>query len=262
MSRRRRSMDEHFKAALAGYKEAKEEKKKIKDLDLKGLEKKFKKTCDQVKRETQILMRDKIDKRRAGTTRSGKRRGVVEKVAKTSGKIVNKGLDEAAEPFDESEITFLKDAVAKVKKVDELKYEHLKYLVMNVFQDDLNSIKDGELESDLDKRFKDLVRRGKSATELGADIYLGLFKSEQTDYIRGLLQGIFVCDKDGVKHDEDSYASTVLVAEVTIRIVRYVMRFASNEEAHNHMVQQAREACGFDPDDWYVLWLAKSTWIV
>lgn len=237
--------------ALASYKQVQEDKRKLNLNEVQALKKKFKCTVDTTKRETQLLDRERSAKPQAGRTRSGANRLVPRKAVYTHGKWVNKGLDDSQEKFDATEVKFLKNAIKKYKQVGELKFEHLKYLVIDVFSEELKDIKSGKIESRFHKRYEDL--KGKSKADLFSEVRTSLFTNEQRDYINGLLQGVFDTtskdDNGDIKHSDINYVEIVMLAEITIRIVKYVHKFKSNEEAFEFMIKSSREALGLGDDD-------------
>lgn len=237
--------------ALANFKQVQEDKKKLDLKEVQALKKKFKSTVDTTKRETEALERQRLAKPQAGKTRSGMNRLVAHKAVYTHGKWVNKGLDDSQDTFDESELEYLKDSVGKFKQVSDLKFEHLKYLVVDVFLDELKGIKDAKIESNFHERYVDL--KGKSKTDMFAEVRTSLFTNEQRDYINGLLQGAFDTtskdDNGDIKHSDINYVEIVMLAEITIRIVKYVHKFKSNEEAFEFMIKSSREAHGLGDDD-------------
>lgn len=222
--------------ALANLKECEHERTKINLKEIQELKKEFKTTCDKAKRDTQILEQNH-NKKAAGTTRAGTKRGAVLKPLYTDGKWVNKGIDDASDKFGDDEKEYLKKAIQKFKKVSDLKFEHLKYLICDVFLNDLKQIKQGSIESEYHKRYIELL--GKSKADLFAEVKTNLFTNEQRDYLNGLLQGSFdTCLKDAqgdIKHNDINYVEIVIMAEAAIRIVRYVHDFDSNDEALDFM---------------------------
>lgn len=237
--------------ALANFMQVQEDKKKLDLKEVQALKRKFKSTVDTTKRETEALERQRSTKSHAGKTRSGMNRLVTHKAVYTDGKWVNKGLDDSLDKFDESELEYLRDTIGKYKQVCDLKVEHLKYLVVDVFLDELKGIKNGKVESKFHKRYVDL--KGKSKTDMFAEVRTSLFTNEQRDYVNGLLQGAFDTtskdDNGDIKHSDINYVEIVMLAEITIRIVKYVHKFKSNEEAFEFMIKSSREAHGLGDDD-------------
>lgn len=236
--------------ALADLKTIAEEKKKFNISHVRAIKRKFKEVCDTTKRETQRIERERSCKKPAGSTRSGARRGVVKQAVYSDGKWINKGIDDASDKFDDSEKEFLKKAIDKFKAVHELKFEHLKYLVVDVFLSELKNIKEGKIKSQFHDRYKEL--KGKSKMDLFAEIRTSLFTNEQRDYINGLLQGAFDTtskdDNDDIKHSDINYVEIVMLAESTIRIVKHVHKFDTNEDAFSFMIASSKETHGFGDD--------------
>jgi len=236
--------------AIAEFHRVEQDRKKLTLKDIQDFRKKFKKTCDTTKRETQIL--DKSQTKRAGTTRSGTKRGHVAQPVYSDGKWINKGIDDSQDKFDSEELEFLKRSIEKLKEVNQLKFEHLKYLVVDVFLTELKDIKSGKIESEFHNRYKALA--GKSKTDLFSEVRTSLFTNEQRDYINGLLQGAFDTttkdDNGDIKHSDINYVEIVMMAESTIRIVKYLHKFKSNEEAVKFMIRSSREAAGVGNDDY------------
>lgn len=242
-----------YEKCLSDLKEVQRDKSKLKISEIQELRKKFKQTCDSQKRGTQILDQKINSKRKAGTTRSGTIRGAAKQSTYASGKWVNKGIDDSQEPFEADEVQYLKKAVNKFKKVNDLKLEHIKYLVMDVHLEELKKIRSGEKKTYFHKRYRDLVDQGRTTTELHSEICLSLFTNEQRDYINGLLQGAFdTTTKDAkgdIKHNDINYVNIVMVAEITARIVKQVHKLRSTDEAFAFMKESAKEALGLGGDD-------------
>lgn len=238
---------------LAELKEIEKEKRIINKVSITKLTREFKQTCDTQKRETQRLDQTINSKRRAGTTRSGTIRGAIKQSTHSSGRWVNAGIDHSLEPYEEDEQEFLKKAITKIKKVNELKFEHLKYLVMYVYIKDLRNIKNGKQNSYFHKRYTELVDQGRATTELFSEMCHSLFTNEQRDYINGLLYGAFNTitkdEKGDIRYKEINYVNVVMVAEITVRIVKHIHKLSSIDEALAYMKESARESLGLGPDE-------------
>lgn len=250
-SAKRENEPDDLDIALANYRQVQEDKKKLDLKEVQALKKKFKRTVDTTKRQAQALDTERLAKPQAGRTRSGINRFVPHRAVYTQGKWVNKGLDDAKEKFDDAEMDYLKNAIEKFQHVSDLKFEHLKYLVIDIFFEELKGIKEGKIESRFHKRYEDL--KGKSKADLFSEVRTSLFTNEQRDYINGLLQGAFDTtskdDNGDIKHSDINYVEIVMLAEITIRIVKYVHKFKSNEEAFQFMIKSSREALGLGDDD-------------
>lgn len=237
--------------ALENVRNIQKSREKINIAEIRELKKKFKQTCDNTKRETQKLEQERSLKKPARTSRSGTRRGVVKEAVYSDGKIINRGIDDSQMKYDQDELDYLKKTITKFKEVKELKYDYLKYLVIDVFLQELKDIKEGKLNSSFHDRYKSLA--GKSRTDLLSDVWTSLFTNEQRDYINGLLQGAFETttkdSKGDIKHSDIKYVGIVMYGEITIRIVKYLHKFKTNEETIEFMIKSARAAYGFDDED-------------
>lgn len=238
--------------AIAEYEKAKSDKKRCPDVkEVNSFTKKFKQACDMSKREAEKLDRQQAAERPAGKTRSGTiRRAKTKSIINSDGKWINRGMDEANERFDVEERNYLEGMISKLKAVKDLNFDQLRYLVLEVFLDDLRKVKSGEVKSQFHDRYFEL---GDKATDLFAEIRTSLFTNEQRDYLNGLLLGAFdAVSKDvngDIKHLEMRYVTIVMLAEITIRIVKYVHKFKSDEEAFAFMMKSSREDLGLGDDD-------------
>ena len=231
--------------AVADCKKAKEESNKLKKDVILKLEKDFNLTVDRAKRAMQKLEREQ-DAKKPSRTRSGREHRRTDKPDYTNGKWVIKGMDDAAETFTEEEQEYLKNAIKKLKSVDALKFEHLKYLVQYNFLEDLKGIKDGKVKSAIHDKY--FALKGQSRVELGSEVRLSLFTNEQRDYLNGLLTELFECntkdDNGDIKHHDIHYVGIVMLAEATIRIVKEIQKFDTIEETLEFMREKSYEAHG------------------
>lgn len=250
-SKSKRSEPDDLDKALENVRRIQKSRERIDLAAIQELKKKFKQTCDYTKRETQRLEHERSAKKPAGTTRSGTKRGVIKEAIYSDGKIINRGIDDAQSKYDQSELDYLKKTIGKFKEVRELKTEYLKYLVVDVFLPELKDIKEGKVKSKFHDRYHALS--GISRTDLLSEVWTSLFTNEQRDYINGLLQGAFeTTSKDSsgdIKHSDIKYVGIVIYGEVTIRIVKFIHKFKTSEEAVEFMIKSAREAYGFDDED-------------
>lgn len=168
-----------------------------------------------------------------------------EKTGSSNGKFVNKGIDDSLRaPFAEDEQSYLDDKIDKIKEVKKLDYDCLRYLVTEVYLDDLKKIKEGKVKS---KMHTDFHKKGTiSRADLLSQIRTSLFTNDQIDYINGLLQGTFdtieLDDKGDIKHAEIDYVLIVMFSEVTIRIVKHVHKFKTVKQAQAFMVKSGEES--------------------
>lgn len=193
----------------------------------------------------QLEKQQAIKKAKTAPARTTRARTVAkEKVSLyTQGKYVNKGIDEARQPLEPDEIEYLKNQLSKVKQVDKVTYDQLRYLITSLFFEKLKSIKEGRSKSTMHKEY--MARRGKCMSDLFSKIKTTLFTNEQRDYINGSLQGAFDAvslDVNGeIKHSDIDYLSTVLFYEVTIMIVQHVLKFDTQVKAINFMSKHTTE---------------------
>lgn len=250
-SRGKRSEPDDLDKALENVFKIQKSRERIDIAAIQELKRKFKQTCDNTKRETQKLEQARALKKPSGTTRSGNKRGVIKEAVYSDGKVINRGIDDSQSKYDQAELDYLKKSIGKFKEVRDLKTEYLKYLVVDVFLPELKDIKKGKVKSTFHDRYQALS--GKSRTDLLSEVWTSLFTNEQRDYINGLLQGAFeTTSKDSsgdIKHSDINYVGIVIYGEVTIRIVKFVHKFKTNEEAVEFMIKSAREAYGFDDED-------------
>lgn len=238
--------------AFAAWKKTEEECKKVKLEDINELKKEFNKTINQAKRDVQERERESEAKKPNKCTRSGLKRGAPKKVLEyTTGRYINKGMDEAQDDFDQDELEFLENQIHKINKVENLGQEHIRYLIKHKLLPELTAIKKGDLESSFHDRYTKLL--GKSKNELMSEIRMSLFKNEQRDYLSGYLQGIFEANKKDengdIKHNEISYVNVVMMYEAAVRIVKFVHKFKSLEETLAFMKKKSREMYGISDDE-------------
>lgn len=242
--------DDELLRAVSNWKQARQDQEKLVISEIRELTKQFKKTVDHTKREEQRL--DEQQKKPTGRTRSGRGR-IPPRPIYTDGKSVNKGIDDADDTYDQDERDYLKKAITKMQNVSDLKFDHMKYLIMYEFLDELKDIKNGKLKSDFHDRYLKCVARGESKEELQSEIRTSLFNNEQRDYISGLLQGAFQTTikdaNDDIKHSEINYVVIVMFYECIARIVKYVHNLDNVQEALKFMRKRSREASGIDDDD-------------
>lgn len=241
-------MDADFVKALADLKSAQEDKAKLGPVsEIAEIRKKFRKAVDKTKREQQIL--EEKHKTPTGRTRSSKLAKKTHRAIYSSGKYVNKGIDDAEEVFDNEEKDYIKKAISRIKKVSDLKTEHIKYLVIDILLEDLKDIKSGKIQSD----FHDRYHSGEAQVELQSEIRTSLFTNEQRDYISGLLQGAFKTTikdaNDDIKHSEINYVEIVMLYECIARIVQNVHKFETVKEALNFIRKRSREASGIHDEE-------------
>lgn len=244
--------DEIWSTIMRVGTDLKREKEQIKSIDISDLKSSLSKTFKKHKESEQQLRIHEANSRKAGTTRSGKKRGVVdEKSCHFEGKYVNKGIDDSQERFQLDEQEYLENQMKKMRQVKELKFDHIRYLVTQVYLNDLKDIKAGKLDSKIHNDYIKL--QGKSRQNILSEIRMNLFTDEQNAYIYGLLQGAFGAteiDANGdIKHSEIQYNNVVMLTEVSIRIVKHVLKFSTNEEALKHIVKSWNEDYGFENDD-------------
>lgn len=217
--------------------------------NIKAIDKRFKQTCDKTKKETQLTLQKQSMKKKAGSTRSGKIRGKPKESTSSDGNWITRGMDHARESLSADDIKYIKNRIVKCKEVDKLELDHIRYLIMEVFLDDLKKIQAGELASNFHERYHSL--KGKSS-DLLSEIRTSLFNNKQRDYISGLLQGAFKTttkdDNGDIKFSEIKYVTIVMYAESIIRIVKYVHKFESNDEAFAYTIKRSRESLGLDED--------------
>lgn len=235
--------------AIAEVAKAKHDSKIIGSVhDIREMRKKFKITCDTTKREVQRL--DQLQKKPTGKLRSD-RKPRPERAVYSDGKWVNKGIDDASEPYDEEEKAFINRNISRIRRITDLKSEHIKYLVMDVFLKELKDIKSGRIQSDFHDRYHTNDKLDQK--ELQSEIRTSLFTNEQRDYICGLLQGAFQTTlKDGnddIKHSEIKYVGIVMVYECIARIVQKVHDLDTVQQALVYMRKRSREASGVNEDD-------------
>lgn len=224
--------------------------KKILNLKaIQELKKQFKTTCDDTKKATQI-QNFKNPPKLNPKTRAGAKLEAAKQVVYTDSKWVNKGFDDSGEKYTPDEIDWLEKRLERVQEVRALEFPQLKYLVIDRFLDDLKKIKTGELVSLFHNRYLDLG--GKSKSDIFSEVKTNLFTNEQRDYLNGLLLGAFgATDTDAngdIKHSDINYVEIVMLFETTIRIVKFVHKFKSDEETFNFMVQKSREGLGLGED--------------
>lgn len=242
----RRKLDD-LDLLVASMKESKRIKETFNEKIIQDLSKNYKSTCDKVRRNAA-----KIEKPRPKPvcfkTRAGAKHLESNQAEYTDSIWNTRGYDASQQRFDEDEIEFIKRRIKGLKEVRQLQYDDIKYLVIDVFLDELKQIKEGKFESKFHDRYHQ--SKGKVRSELITEIKTSLFTNEQRDYINGLLAGAFkLGDMDAsgnIKHMEMNYVNVVMLAETTIRIVRFVHKFESNEEAYKFMVQKSRESLGAD----------------
>lgn len=239
-------------ADLSKYKKLEENlaKRKVKLEDVKELQRRFKTTIDNAKRDVEKAERKRAIPK-ASLTRSGLRRGAPRQTEEyTQGKFIVKGMDDVREEFAADELEYLERDVRKVKEVCDLKFIHLKYLMKYKFHEDLKKIKSGEVESEFHDRFHEL--RGKCINELRAEIRMSLFKSEQRDYINGFLQELFEANKKNdngdIKHLEICYVETVMLYETVLKIVGFIHNISSHKELLSFLEMKSRMAYGISSD--------------
>lgn len=162
------------------------------------------------------------------------------KTSSSDGRVVNKGIDDSQrEPFGDDEVEHLYRMLADIKIVNKLDYDCLRFLVCQVYLDELKRIKAGKLKSKIHDEY---VAKGiKAKAGLLADMRTNLFTNNQIDYINGLLQGVFdTTEKDNkgdIKHSEIDYVLVVMFTEITIRIVKYVHKLKTNKQAQNFIIK-------------------------
>lgn len=241
-------VDAELMKALAGWRQAKKDQQSLRKEDIMVMKKEFKKVVEKTKRSTQII-NDHQNKPRA-RTRSGRTK-VPPRVVSSDGKHINKGIDDATESFDQSEIDHIKRELARVRQVSNLKFEHLRYLVIDVFLEELKGIQSGKVKSDFHDKY--MLKDGECKAELRQEIRSSLFEAKQRDYISGLLQGGFqntIQDDHGdIKHSAINYVEIVMVYEAIARIVRYVHKFDTIKESLDYIRKKSREASGIEDDD-------------
>lgn len=223
--------------------------------DLKDFEKNLKKTFEKTKRDAQMFEQErgaaKPSRNRSGIKRGAQKIINQQKTVYSEGKWILKGMDDARETFDMDELDYLEKSIAKIRVVGELKLEHLKYLVVYKFLDQLKAIRRGEIESEFHQGWEQL--KGKCQHDLQSEIKTTLFTNEQRDYISGMLQELFDANKKDdngdIRHGEINYVALVMLAEATIRIVKHIHNFSSIQDAKEYMKKSSREAHGISSDE-------------
>jgi hypothetical protein len=246
------SAGNEMEKALAALKKSEEDAKKICIEDIRELKRDFNKAIDRAKRAAQEQEEREALKKPAKSTRSGLKRGALKKIDEyTQGKIIISGMRAAQNTFAEDELEYLRREVPKVKQVKDLKFEFLQYLVSYVFLPELKSIQKGETKSEFHDRYNELI--GKSKNDLYAEMRLSLFTNEQRDFLNGYLQEVFGANKKDergdINHELISYVELVMLYETTLRIVKYVHKFATFEETLEFMKKKSREAYGISDDE-------------
>lgn len=249
MKKTKRKVNDEFEQVLESQRQLEKTKKTFNSNIIKDLTKKFKSACDETKKSTKLLDRQTkpIPNPR---TRAGAKLEASKQVVYADSKWVNKGLDDSQDKYDDDEIEWLKKKIEKVKQVRDLEFPHLKYLVIDRFLNELKKIKSGELVSSFHNRYCEIG--GKSKSDIFSEVKTSLFTNEQRDYINGLLLGAFEAtdtDANGdIKHSDIKYVEIVMLFETTIRIVKFVHKFKSDEETLNFMMQKSREGLGLEED--------------
>lgn len=250
MKRNKKRVNDEFEQVLESQRQLEKTKKTFNSNVVKDLTKRFKTACDETKRSTKLLVRHTKPPPNP-RTRAGAKHEAAKQVVYADSKWVNKGLDDSQDRYDKDEIEWLQKKVEKVKQVRELELPHLKYLVIDCYFDELKKIKSGELVSSFHDRYCELG--GKPKSDIFSEVKTSLFTNEQRDYINGLLLGAFEAtdtDANGdIKHSDIKYVEIVMLFETTIRIVKFVHKFKSDEETLNFMMQKSREGLGLEEDD-------------
>lgn len=246
--------------AVARFKKSQAALKRLPNsVQLKKLEKDCQATINQCKRDQEQLRELESSKKiKKSRTRSGKRRGPAPREDEASnGKWINKGMDDADGKFDEDEQKYLRNAISKMKSLHDLKFEHLQYLIIYEFLDDLTKVKEGKVQSQFHDRYMALGDRCKN--ELLTEIRTSLFTNDQRDYLQGLLQGVFKTnqkdEKGDIPYDQIEYVEIVMIAESIVRIVKYFYNLDTFEETNAFMKKKSREVYGIsddEGDDWYL----------
>lgn len=222
-----------------------EEKKILDKKEIAGIDKQFKNTVSDQKKQLEKSNQRIAADMRLGKTRSGTKRGFKKVKTHCNGNIINKGIDDSKEAFDEDELEFLSKKVDDIKRLSDLKTEHIKYIIMYKLLDDLKQIKSGKISSEVHDKYKELIANGGSTSELFEDIYTTILSNDQRDYINGMLQGAFdLTKKDGkgdINYNDISYVNTVLLAETITRLVKFIHKFETTEQTVEFMKDSAKE---------------------
>lgn len=244
--------DDVWTMIMKNAKEIERDEKLYSNINTEELKKMVDSTFSHMKKGEDKLKEHEALQRKAGTTRSGRKRCVKsENSCHFDGKYVNKGIDDASEkPFDEEEVEFLEKQIDKMDKVNLLKFDHLRYLIIQVFLKDLKDIKAGKLKSQTHDQF--MMLKGKSKNEMLSEVRTNLFTDIQRAYIYGLIQGVFettkIDEEGNIKHREIEYNNVVMMTEIITRIVKRIHDITDDTEASEFIKKSWDVAYGYGED--------------